>query len=106
MKNQAPQVSFKSVVEDLMSVFFHNFIDIIFCEYLYILEIISYFRIDPFTLIDLELPANSYIIACTNTQGFEEGENCAHTISMEHTLGYDMNLFGSDMILIGSIFKF
>ena len=46
------------------------------------------------------------MIACTNIQNFvEEGENCASTISMErletlfHTLGSDMNLFGS-------IFKF
>ena len=41
-----------------------------------VLEEISYFRSDPFTLIDLELPTNSYMIACTNTQSFvEEGEN-------------------------------
>ena len=53
------------------------------------------------------------MIECTNTPSFEEGENCASTISMEHTLGYDMKLFGfymilfgSDMILFGSIFKF
>ena len=32
-----------------------------------VLEEISDFRSDPFTLIDLELPANSYMIACTNT---------------------------------------
>ena len=59
----------------------------------------SYFRSDPFTLIYLELPANSYMIACTNTQSFEEGEKCASTISVEHTLGYDMKLFGYDIIL-------
>ena len=41
------------------------------------------------------------MIECTNTQSFEEGENCASTILMEHTLGYDMNFFGSDMILFG-----
>ena len=41
------------------------------------------------------------MIACTNTQNFEEGENCASTISVEHTLGSNMNLFGSDMILFG-----
>ena len=46
------------------------------------------------------------MIACTNTHNFEEGENCASTISVDHTFGYDMNLFGSDMILFGSIFKF
>ena len=55
-----------------------------------ILEIISYCRSDPFTLIDLEFPTNSYMIACTNTQNFEEGENRASTISMEHILGCDM----------------
>ena len=78
-----------------------------------ILEIISYCRSDPFTLIDIELPLNSNMIACTNFHNFEEGENCASTISVEHTLGYDMNLFGYDMILFGSdlilfvsIFKF
>ena len=53
------------------------------------------------------------MIACTDTHGFEEGEKCAPTISVEHTLGYDMNLFGYDMILFGydiilfgSFFKF
>ena len=34
------------------------------------LELISDFRSDPFTLIDLELPSNSYMIACTNIQNF------------------------------------
>ena len=65
------------------------------------LEIISDFRSDPNTLIDLELPTNSYMIACTNSQNFDEGENYASTISVEHTLGSDMNLFGYDMILFG-----
>ena len=52
------------------------------------------------------------MIACTNTQGFEEGENCASTILVDHmeplfhTLGFDMNLFGYYMILFGSFFKF
>ena len=57
---------------------------------------------DPFALIDLELPTNSYMIACTDTHGFEEGENCASTISVEHTLGSDMEFIGYDMILFGS----
>ena len=96
-----------------MSVAFYEFIDIIFYGYLDILEIISYMRIDPFNLIDLELAGNSYMIECTNTQSFEEGQNCASTISVEHTIGYDMNifvydmiLFGSDLTLFGSGFKF
>ena len=62
--------------------------------------------IDPFTLIDLELPANSYKIECTKIWNFEEGENCASAISVDDTFGYYMNLFGSDMILFGSNFKF
>ena len=38
-----------------------------------ILEILTDFRSDPFTLIDLELPTNSYRIECTKIQNFEEG---------------------------------
>ena len=56
---------------------------------------------DPFTLIDLEISTNSYRIECTKIKNFE-GENCASTISMDHTFGYDMNLFESDIMLFGS----
>ena len=70
-----------------------------------IMEIISYYRSDTFTLINLELPANSYRIACTKNQNFEEGENCAPTILVEQSLASDVNLFGSDMILFGSDMK-
>ena len=74
-----------------------------------ILEIISGCRTDPNTLIDLEIPTNSYMIACTKNQNFEEGENCASTISAEHNFGYDMKLFGSDLfsdlIIFGSGFN-
>ena len=45
------------------------------------------------------------MIECINTRNFEEGENCVATISVEHNIGYDMNLFGYDMILFGSGFK-
>ena len=78
-----------------------------------VLEEISYFRSDPFTLFDLEIPSNFYMIACTNTSNFvKEGENCASTISVGHlkplfhTLGSDMTLFVSYMTLFGSNFKF
>ena len=81
-----------SVSNDVVGVQISNSLDI--------LEIISDCRSDQFTLIDPELPTNSYIIACTNTQGFE-GENCASTILVEHTLGSDMDFIGSDMILFG-----
>ena len=49
------------------------------------------------------------MIASTDIHNFvEKGEDCTSTISvgklekMIHTIGYDMNLFGCDMILIGS----
>ena len=38
VKNQVPKVSFKITAGDLMSVLSHEFDDIIFCEYLYILK--------------------------------------------------------------------
>ena len=41
------------------------------------------------------------MIVCTDTQGFEEGENCAYTISMEKTIGSNMKFIGADMILFG-----
>ena len=112
VKNQVPQFSFKIIVGDLMLVFSHEFADIIFCKYLDILEIILVCRIDPFTLIYLELPTNFYMIACTNIQNFEEGENCASSILVDQTLryemkfiGYDMILFRYDLTLLASIFQ-
>ena len=78
-----------------------------------ILEKISDCRSDPFSLLDLDLPANPYRIACTIIHNFEKGENCASTVSVDHTFGSDMKLFGSDMtlfrsdlILFGSNFRF
>ena len=71
-----------------------------------VLEIISDFRSDPFTLIDLDLPAKSYMIACTNTRNLVgEGENCASTISVGH-LEPLFHTLGSYMTLFGSNFKF
>ena len=53
------------------------------------------------------------MIACIDIEIFEEGENCASTISVEKTIGYDMKFIGYDMILFvsnmllfGSSFKF
>ena len=66
----------------------------------------KYHRSVPFTLIDLDIPSNSYMIACTNTQSFvEEKENCASTISVEH-LKPLFHTLGSNMALFGSKFKF
>ena len=48
--NQVPQDSFKFVVGDLMSVFSHEFADIIFCGSLVIFEAISYYGAQAFYL--------------------------------------------------------
>ena len=48
--NQAPQVSFNFVVEDSMLVLSYEFVDIIFCEILFIYEAISYYGSQSFTL--------------------------------------------------------
>ena len=78
MKNQVPQFSFEIVVGDLMSVLSHEFVDIIFFEYLDILEEISGFMSDPFTLLDLDIPANSYMIAYTNIHNLLKKEKIVH----------------------------
>ena len=77
-----------SIYNNVAGVYISNTMDI--------MEIISDYRSDPFTLINLELPINFYRIACTKNQNFE-GENCASTISVEHSFGYDMNPFRSDL---------
>ena len=72
------------------------------CKKLDILEEISDYKSDTFTPHDLYLPPNSCRIACTKIQNFEEKDNCASTVFVDHNFGYDMNLIGSDMILFGS----
>ena len=76
---------------------YNNFSGVYISNTIDILEIISYYKSDPFTLINLELPVNSYRITCTEKQNFEEGENCAFTVSVEQSFGSDMNIFGSDL---------
>ena len=102
VKKQAPQVSFKnSVVGDSISVSSHALTDALDSDSLEFFESISDYGAQSSTLIDLPLPANSYMIACTNTHSFvEEGENRASTILVEHleylfhTLRYNMIIFG------------
>ena len=45
-----------------------------------ILEEISDYQSDRFSPIDLDLPTNSYRIACTKIQNFEEEESCASIV--------------------------
>ena len=70
------------------------------CDTLDILEEISDYQSDPFTPHDLVFPANSCRIACTKIQNFEEEESCASTVTVNHLFEYDINLIGSDMILL------
>ena len=72
------------------------------CKKLDILDEISDYKSDTFAPNDLDLLANSCRIACIKIQNFEEKDNCASTVSVDHTFGYDMNIIGSDMILFGS----
>ena len=68
------------------------------CYTLDILEEISDYQSDPFTPHDLVFPANSYRIACTKIQNFEE-ESCGSTVLVNHLFESNINLIGSDMIL-------
>ena len=64
VKNQVPRVYFKIVARDSMLVFSHEFYDIRFCESLDILEDISYYGSQAFTL---HVPMTSlpfYLITC------------------------------------------
>ena len=76
------------------------------CKKLDYLEEILDYKSDTLSPHDLDLPANSCKIACTKIQNFEEEENCASTVSVDHNFGFDMNLIGSDMILFGSYLIF
>ena len=76
------------------------------CKKLDILEEISYYKSDTFASHDLYLPANFCRITCTKIQNFEEKDNCASTVSVDHNFVSDMKLIGSDMILFGSYLIF
>ena len=79
-----PVISFES--EEKFDFSPYNFaVGVKICNTLDILEKISNYKSDQFTPHDLYLPANSCRIACTKIQNFEEKDNCASTISVEHT---------------------
>ena len=71
------------------------------CNKLDVSEKISDYKSDQFSPHDIDLPANSCRIACIKIQNFEEKDNCASTVSVDHNFGSDTNLIGSDMILFG-----
>ena len=66
VKNQVPQVSFKIVVGGSMLVFSHEFADIRFFESLDILEAISYYGAQAFSLHSPRASLPSYLITCSS----------------------------------------
>ena len=66
MKNQVLQVSLKIVAGDLMSVFSHEFADIIFCYSLVIFEAISDYGAQAFALHSPRASLPFYLITCSS----------------------------------------
>ena len=99
MKKQVPQVSFKIVVGDSMLVFSHEFLDISFCESLDILDNISYYGAQAFSLYTPRASLASYLIACSSP----------HRISKDgdimHSLGHLLLTHIADFTSYGSMIK-
>ena len=79
VKNQAPRVSFKFVTRDLMLIFSHEFADIIFCESLVILEAISYYGAESFTLHSPKTSLPSYLITCSSPHRTSKDGDILHS---------------------------
>ena len=90
VKNQAPQVSFKnSIVGDYTSISSHNLYDMKCCDFLDILDAISYYGSHTFTLNGPVPHFLSYIVTCSFPQN--ASKNGGHN----HSLGADITTFGS-----------
>ena len=80
MKNQVPQVSFKIVVGDLMSVFSHEFVDIIFCESLVIFEAILDYGSQSFALHSPMSSLPIYLITCSSPHRISKDGDILHSL--------------------------
>ena len=92
VKNQVPQVSFKIVVGDLMSVFSNEFVDIILCGSLLIFEATSYYGAQEFILHSPRPSLPFYLTTCSSPHRTSKDGDIMH--SHGHfllTLGYDFN---------------
>ena len=95
MKNQVPQVSFKIVARDLMLVFSHEVDDIIFCESLDILEAISYYGAQAFTLHGPGTSLPFYLITCSSPHSTSKDGDIMHSPGhLILTLGADFSSYG------------
>ena len=105
VKNQVPQVYFKSVVGDSMLVFSHEFADIRFFESLDILEAISDYGSQAFTLHNPNTSLPSYLIACSSPHRTSKDGDILH--SPRHlllTLGADFTSHG--LMFKAAIYQF
>ena len=79
VKKQVPQVSFKIVAQDLMSIFSHKFVDIIFFESLVIFKSISYYGDQTFTLHSPRDSLPSYLITCSSPHRTSKDGDILHS---------------------------
>ena len=79
VKNQVPQVSFKIVGGDSMLVFSHEFDDIIFCESLDILEDISDYGAQAFSLHGPRTFLPFYLITCSSPHNTSKDGDILHS---------------------------
>ena len=99
VKNQVPQVSFKIVAGDLMSLFSHEFTDIIFYGKLVIFEAISYYGAQEFALHSPMASLPFYLITCSSPDRTSKDEDILHS------LGHFLLTLGADFTSHGLMFK-
>ena len=80
VKNQVLQVSFKIVPRNLMSVFSHDFSDIIFCGSMVIVEAISYYGVESFTLHSPRASLPFYLITCSSPHETSKDGDILHSL--------------------------
>ena len=92
-------MSFKIAAGDLMSVFSHDFADIIFYGSLVIFEAISYYGAQKFTLHTPRVSLPFYLITCSSPHSTgKDGDTM-------HSPGHFILTYGDDFTSHGSMFK-
>ena len=99
VKNQVTQVSFKIVDEELMLVFSHEFVDIIFFESLVIVEYISYYGAQEVVLHSPRYSLPSYLITCSSPHRSSKYGDILHSP------GQFLLTLGADFTSHGLMFK-
>ena len=99
VNNQVPKVSFKIVVGDLILVFSNEFYDILYCESLVILEAISDYGSQAFSLHSPSIYLPFYLITCSSPNKTSKYGDILHS------LGYLLLTLGDDFTSHGLMFK-